>query len=108
MNNLFHKYILEKIVIDIYIIESQKRDFSYIYILLIINHDNKIKDIKNIDNIIYTEILDCNINPNLYNIVINIIIHDSCDSTQSNSSYIINEKYSKKYSYKFCDEMISN
>jgi len=80
MNNLFHKYILEKIVIDIYIIESQKRDFSYIYILLIINHDNKIKDIENVDNIIYTEILDRNIDSDLYDIVINIMIYDSCES----------------------------
>ena len=80
INNLFKKYILEKIIIDIHIIESQKRDFSYIYILLIMNHDNKIKDIKNINNIIYTEIFDSNINLDLYNIVINIMMHDSCDS----------------------------
>ena len=44
------------------------------------NHDNKIKNIENIDNIIYTEILDCNIDLNLYNIIINIMMHDSCDS----------------------------
>ena len=43
------------------------------------NHDDKIRNIEDIDNIIYTEILDCNINSNLYNIVTNIIIHDSCD-----------------------------
>ena len=41
--------------------------------------NDKIKDIKDIDNIIYIEISDCNINSNLYNIVINIIIHDSYD-----------------------------
>ena len=75
---------------------------------MIINHDNKIKDIENIDNIIYTKILDYNINLDLYNIVINIIMHDSCDSAYSNSLYIINKKYLKKYSHKFCDEMISN
>ena len=79
MNNLFHKYILEKIVIDIYIIESQKRDFSYAYILLIMNHDDKIRDIEDIDNIIYAKILDRNIDSDLYNIVINIMMHDSCD-----------------------------
>ena len=77
INDLLKKYILEKIIIDIHIIESQKRDFSYIYILLIMNHDNKIKDIKDIDNIIYTEILNHNINSDLYDIITNIIIHDS-------------------------------
>ena len=67
------------------------------------NHDDKIKDIENIDNIIYTKILDCNINLDLYDIVINIMIHDLY-----NSKYMINEKYSKKYSCKFCNKMILN
>ena len=44
------------------------------------NYNNKIKDIEDIDNIIYTKILNYNINSNLYNIVINIMIYDSCDS----------------------------
>ena len=94
---------LKKIIVDIHVIESQKRDFSYTYILLIMNHDNKIRDIEDIDDIIYTEILDHNIDSDLYNIIINIMIHDSCDS-----KCMINGKYSKKYPRKFCDEMISN
>ena len=44
------------------------------------NHDDKIKDIEDIDNIIYTEILDRNIDPDLYDIVTNIMMHDSCGS----------------------------
>src|SRR5947207_9631954 len=43
MNNLLHKYILEKIITDIHVIESQKRDFSYAHILLIMNQNDKIK-----------------------------------------------------------------
>ena len=80
LNDLFYKYIFKKIIIDIYIIKSQKQDLSYTHILLIINHDNKIKDIEDINNIIYIEILDYNINSDLYDIIINIMIHDSCDS----------------------------
>ena len=55
------------------------------------------------NNIIYTKILDHNINSDLYDIVINIMMHDSYDS-----KCMINEKCLKKYSRKFCDEMISN
>ena len=44
------------------------------------NHDNNIRDIKDIDDIIYTEILDHNIDSDLYDIVINIMIHDSYNS----------------------------
>ena len=60
---------------------------------MIINHNNNIKDIENIDDIIYIKILDYNINLDLYNIVISNIMHDSYDS-----KYMINEKYLKKYS----------
>ena len=61
------------------------------------NHDDKIRDIEDIDNIIYTEIPDYNINSNLYDIIISNMIHDSYDSIYSNLSYIKNEKCSKKY-----------
>ena len=62
------------------------------------NHDNKIKDIEDIDNIIYTEILNHNINSDLYDIIINNIIYNSIDLIYSNSLYIKDKKYSKKYS----------
>ena len=61
------------------------------------NHDNKIKDIENIDNIIYIKIFNYNINSDLYNIIINNIMHNSYDSIYLNSLYIKNKKYSKKY-----------
>ena len=70
---------------------------------MILNQNDKIRDIKNIDDIICTEILDRNIDSNLYNIIFRNMMHDSCDS-----KYMINEKCSKKYSHKFCDEMILN
>ena len=67
------------------------------------NHDDNIRDIENIDDIIYTKISDHNIDSNLYNIVISNMMHDSCDS-----KCMIDEKCSKKYSRQFNDEMISN
>ena len=97
------KYILEKIIIDIHIIEFQKWDLSYMHILLIMNHDDNIRDIEDIDDIIYTKISDCSINSDLYDIITSNMMHDSCDS-----KCMINEKYSKKYSWQFNDKMISN
>ena len=67
------------------------------------NHDDNIKDIESIDDIIYTKISDCNINSDLYDIVISNIIHDSYDS-----KCMIDGKCSKKYSRQFNDETISN
>ena len=43
------------------------------------NQNDKIKDIEDINNIIYAEILNCNINSDLYNIVINNILHNLYD-----------------------------
>ena len=93
MNDLFKKYILEKIIINIHVIESQKQDFLYTYILLIMNQNDKIKDIEDVDDIICAEIFDRNIDSDLYDIVTINIMHDPC-----NSKYMINEKCSKKYS----------
>ena len=62
------------------------------------NHDDNIKDIKDINDIICAEILDHNINLDLYNIISHNMMHDSYDSVYSNLFYIINKKYSKKYS----------
>src|SRR5947207_15658414 len=43
MNDLLKKHILGKTIIDIHVIESQKRDLSYAHILLIMNHDDNIR-----------------------------------------------------------------
>ena len=56
------------------------------------NQNDKIINIKNINNIIYTKIFDHNINSDLYDIITSNIMHDSYDS-----KYIINKKCSKKY-----------
>ena len=38
------------------------------------NYNDKIKNIENVNNIIYIEILDCNMNSHLYNIIISNMI----------------------------------
>ena len=63
MNDLLNKHVLGKTITDIYIIEFQKRSLSHAHILLIMNQDDKIRDIEDIDDIIYTEIPDRNIDP---------------------------------------------
>src|SRR5947207_10427171 len=86
----------------------KKRDLSHTHILLIMNHDDKIRDIEDIDDIICAEILDRNIDSILYDIISRNMMHDSYGSAYSDSSCMTNEKYSKKYSWQFCDEMMVN
>ena len=47
------------------------------------NHDDKIRNVEDIDDIICVEILDHNIDSDLYNIIIHNMMHDSCDSIYS-------------------------
>ena len=103
MNDLLKKHVLGKIITNIHIIEFQKRDLSYTHILLIMNHDDNIRDVEDIDDIIYAEILDRSIDSDLYDIVTSNMMHDSCDS-----KCMINGKCSKKYPRQFNDEMILN
>ena len=42
------------------------------------NHDDKIRGVEGIDNIICAEIPDRNIDPDLYDIVTNTMMHGSC------------------------------
>ena len=108
MNDLLHKHVLERIVADIYVIEFQKRDLPHTHILLIMNQDDKIRDIEDVDDIIYAEIPDRNIDPDLYDIVTSNMMHDPCDSVYPKLSCMKDGKCSKKYPRQFSDETISN
>ena len=72
------------------------------------NQDDKIRDVEDVDDIICAEIPDRNIDPDLYDIVTNNMMHDPCDRAYSDSSCMIDGKCSKKYPRQFCDETISN
>ena len=88
INDLLHKHVLGKTIIDIYVIEYQKRSLPHAHILLIMNQDDKIRGIEDVDNIICAEISDRNIDPDLYDIVTSNMMHDSCGPAHSNSSCI--------------------
>ena len=78
MNDLLHKHVLGRTVADIYVIEFQKRGLPHAHILLIMNQDDKIRDVEGIDDIICAEIPDRNIDPDLYDIVTSNMMHGPC------------------------------
>ena len=85
VNELLKKHVLGKTVADIYVVEFQKRGLPHAHILLIMDHDDKIRDVEGIDNIICAEIPDRNIDPNLYDIVTSNMMHGPCGPTHSDS-----------------------
>jgi len=68
LDDLLIKHVLRKPVADVYTIEFQKRGLQHAHILLILNEEDKIRDVKFLDTIICTEIPDRNIDPDLYNV----------------------------------------
>ena len=108
IDDLLHKYVLGRTVADVYVVEFQKRGLPHAHILLIMDHDDKIRDVEGIDNIICAEIPDRNIDPNLYDIVTSNMMHGPCGPTHSDSPCMKDGKCSKRYPQEFCDETISN
>ena len=108
IDDLLHKHVLGRTVADVYVVEFQKRGLPHAHILLIMDHDDKIRDVEGIDNIICAEIPDRNIDPNRYDIVTSNIMHGPCGPAYLGSPCMKDGKCSKRYPWVFCDEMISN
>ena len=108
IDDLLNKHVLGKTVADVYVIEFQKRGLPHAHILLIMNRDDKIRDVEGIDDTICAEIPDCNIDPILYDIVSHNMMHGPCGSAYPNSPCMKYGKCSKKYPRQFCDETMAN
>ncbi|TMI79656.1 MAG: hypothetical protein E6H10_14970 [Bacteroidetes bacterium] len=108
IDDLLHKHVLGKTVADVYVVEFQKRGLPHAHILLIMNQDDKIRDLEDIDDTICAEIPDRNIDPDLYNIVSRNMMHGPCGSGYPNSPCMTDGKCSKRYPRQFCDETMAN
>jgi Helitron helicase-like domain at N-terminus len=108
IDDLLYNHVLGKTVADVYTIEFQKRGLPHAHILLIMDHDDKIRDGEFMDNIICAEIPDRNIDPDLYDITISNMMHGPCGPAHQNSPCIKDGKRSKKYLRRFCVETTSN
>ena len=83
LRDFTERHVLKQIKIHFYVIEFQKRDLSYVYILIINYFINNVISI-NVDNVVSTEIFEKSIIDfsehvkRLYNIVIINMIHKNC------------------------------
>src|SRR5437773_8514719 len=85
LDDLLNKHVLETPVANVYTIEFQKRGLPHAHILLILNNNDKIRDVKFLNNIICAEIPDRNIDPDLYNVITSNMMHGPCGPTHPNS-----------------------
>ena len=109
LDDLLQKHVLGIPVAEVYTIEFQKRGLPHAHILLILNNDDKIRDVEFLDNIICAEIPDRNVDPDLYNVVTTNMMHGPCGVTHPNSPCMKGgPKCTKKFPRNFCDETMAH
>ena len=96
--------MLKKTKAHIYVIEFQKRDLLYVYILIIAVFENDI-NIANIDKIVKAIIFNSKKNRKLYNLILKHIIHKNCLKNANTVCYNENDNCIKFF-LKLLNEII--
>ncbi|XP_058188055.1 uncharacterized protein LOC131304732 isoform X1 [Rhododendron vialii] len=102
-DDILNKYVLGKVTAYVYVIENQKRGLPHAHILLILDENDKLKTPDDYDSVVRAEIADKEIKPELYNVVVNHMIHGPCGSYNANCPCMKNGVCKKKFPKKFAN-----
>jgi PIF1-like helicase/Helitron helicase-like domain at N-terminus len=103
MDDLINKSVFGKVIAHMHTIEFQKRGLPHVHILLILDTSDKTQTSEDVDTIVSTEIPDQTKHPELYETVINTMLHGPCGPSITDASCMINDKCSKRYPKNYCD-----
>ncbi|KAG5525404.1 hypothetical protein RHGRI_031907 [Rhododendron griersonianum] len=102
-DDILNKHVLGKVTAYVYVIENQKRGLPHAHILLILDENDKLKTPDDYDSVVRAEIPDKETEPELYNAVVNHMIHGPCGSYNANCPCMKNGVCKKKFPRKFAN-----
>ena len=106
IDDLLENGVLGKVIAHMYVIEFQKRALPHAHILLILDNSDKPRTPEHVDMIISPEIPDKARYPELYETVVNCMLHGPCGPLATDASCMRNGKCSKGYPKEYCEQTI--
>ncbi|XP_021991783.1 uncharacterized protein LOC110888572 [Helianthus annuus] len=104
MKDLREKSLFGNASAVVYTIEFQKRGLPHAHIFLFLNDESKLHSVEHVDKFISAEIPDKNLEPDLYTLVSEYMIHEPCGVAKPNCPCMVDGNCSKKFPKKFCDK----
>lgn len=97
MDDLLKKHILGKVVAHCITIEFQKRGLPHAHILLILRDEDKPRTADEVNKVVWAEIPDKEVNPELHKVIVNNNMHGPCGGVNPKCPCMEKRKCTKSF-----------